>query len=109
MPREKNILAQYFQKLMGIKYEGEQFVYAETGDEAACRNLLKTHITDRTLAVNLFNEPMRMHRDLLSDAAEKIVPMLVTDSLNNAACKSTKIFNFTWWLFLLFVVLFEFF
>jgi hypothetical protein len=85
MPREKNILAQYFQKLMGIEYEGEQFVYAETGDETACRNLLKTHITDRTLGVNLFNEPMRMHRDLLADAAEKIVPMLVTESFNNSA------------------------
>jgi len=95
MPREKNILAQYFQKLMGIKYEGEQFVYAETGDETACRNLLKTHITDRTLAVNFFNEPMRMHRDLLSDAAEKIVPMFVPESLNNSADCSTITISLT--------------
>jgi hypothetical protein len=82
MPRDQNILSQYFQKLIGIEFEGDQFVYAEAFDDDVCKGLLKTHITDKEIGVNLFNEGMRMHRDLLADAAAQIIPQILPTSLN---------------------------
>ena len=76
MPRDKHIFVQFFQNLLSVGLEGDRLVFAETGDDEVCRNLLKTHITDKLIGINLFNEPMRMHRDLLADAAEQIIPQM---------------------------------
>ncbi len=70
MPRNEERVMQYFFKHMKEKKEGHGIVYAEnaTSDEYA-RDLLGTHVLDREMGVNFFNDPWRMHRDLLSDAA----------------------------------------
>ncbi len=79
MPREKNLVSQYFQKLYNIKYEGDQFVYSEDGSEDGCKNVFATHLIDQGLSLNFFQESLRMHRDLLGDDAELILKDMVLD------------------------------
>ncbi len=74
MPRQRSLLIQYFSKILGEKNECEKIIVAEglTTDDQAI-DLLLTHILDRKLAVGFFNDPWRMHRDLLSDGAAKFL------------------------------------
>ncbi|RNA07945.1 hypothetical protein BpHYR1_002165 [Brachionus plicatilis] len=105
MPKNKHIFVQYFQNLLSVGFEGDRLVYAETSDDEVCRDLLKTHITDKLIGTNLFNEPMRMHRDLLADAAAQIIPQMNSVSpLPNSSNKFfSKLHNFCsvcWQIFL---------
>jgi hypothetical protein len=70
MPRKGNVAIQYFAKCLGTHGESRRLVYAEqsSGEEAAL-NLLATHQLDSEIGVAFFNDPERMERDLLSDAA----------------------------------------
>jgi hypothetical protein len=74
MPRKELLAFQYFQKLLNQPEEGEQIIVAEsagtTTDEQAI-DLLLTHILDGKVAVAFFQDPWRMHRDLLSDGAKE--------------------------------------
>ena len=38
---------------------------------------MATGIVDTAIGVDFFNDPTRMHRDLLSDAARDYVPLLI--------------------------------
>jgi hypothetical protein len=72
MPRERQASLQYFNKLLKQKREGLRIITTETivSDEKAI-DLLLNHILDREVAIDFFKDEWRMHRDLLSDGAEK--------------------------------------
>lgn len=72
MPREKHSAFQYFSKLLGEKREGGRIIYCEgCEEEADALNLLGTHVLDEGIAVSFFKDKWRMHRDFLSDGAER--------------------------------------
>ncbi len=74
MPRQQLIAYQYFAKLLNQSQEGDRVIVGEnpgaTTEEQGI-DLVLTHMLDRKIAVQFFNDPWRMHRDLLSDAGKK--------------------------------------
>ncbi len=74
MPRQELLAYQYFAKLLNQSQEGDRIIVGEnpeTTTEEQGIDLLLTHILDRKVAIQFFNDPWRMHRDLLSDAGKK--------------------------------------
>ncbi len=74
MPRQQLIAYQYFAKLLNQSEEGDRVIVGEnpgTTTEEQGIDLVLTHILDRKIAIQFFNDPWRMHRDLLSDAGKK--------------------------------------
>ncbi|HSQ56037.1 MAG TPA: hypothetical protein VLM40_09845 [Gemmata sp.] len=73
-PRVENAAVQYFVRLLGERGEGGRVVYAEgLWDEEKAVNLLGTRRLDGKLAIAVFNDPNRMYRDILADAARVAV------------------------------------
>jgi len=71
MPREQECSIQFFERLFREPQEGKRIIYAEAlWDEKDALNLLATHVVDETAGAAFFGDPMRMHRDLLADAAK---------------------------------------
>jgi hypothetical protein len=69
-PRKDNLRTQYFSRLLGEKGEGERIIYAEAlFDESRALNLLGSYQLDTGIGADFFNDPARMHRDLLADGA----------------------------------------
>ncbi len=78
LPRQQNTAVQYFARLLGEPGEGPRIIYAESiRDEAKALDLMATRAVDTKIGVNFFNDPARMHRDLLSDAARDYLPLLI--------------------------------
>ena len=78
LPRKGNLAVQYFARLLGEPGEGPRIVYAEAlFDEARALDLLATRLVDTQIGIDFFNDPLRMHRDLLSDAAQEYLPILI--------------------------------
>jgi hypothetical protein len=78
MAREGEVATQYFSRLLGEPSEGRRIVYAESlWDEAPALDLLGTHLLDAGIGGAFFDDTMRMHRDLLSDAARDYLPTLL--------------------------------
>ena len=78
LPRKQNEAVQYFARLLGEPGEGPRIIYAESvRDEAKALDLLATSEVDTGIGVDFFNDPTRMHRDLLSDAARDYLPLLI--------------------------------
>ncbi|MFZ0916902.1 MAG: hypothetical protein WAN04_08425 [Candidatus Udaeobacter sp.] len=70
MPRDSEITMQYFQRLFDEPIEGRRIIFAEgLWEEPRALDLLGTHLVDGSAGAAFFGEFMRMHRDLLSDAA----------------------------------------
>ena len=70
MPRDSEITMQYFQRLLDEPIEGRRIIFAEgSWEEPRALDLLGTHLVDGSAGAAFFGEFMRMHRDLLSDAA----------------------------------------
>jgi hypothetical protein len=74
-PRVENAAVQYFARLLGKSSgEGRRVVYAEAlWDEEKALNLLGTLRLDGKLAIAVFDDPGRMYRDLLADAARAAI------------------------------------
>jgi hypothetical protein len=71
MPRVGNLQFQYFANALGSASVNTRLFYAEGIFEVkGGLDLLATILTDRALATAVFDDPMRMDRDLLSDGAE---------------------------------------
>jgi hypothetical protein len=80
LPRKDNLAVQYFARLLGESGEGRRIVYAEgLGDEQRALDLLGTHLVDTGLGAAFFDDPARMHRDLLGDAAKEALDELFRD------------------------------
>ena len=70
MPRDSEITMQYFERLLDEPVEGGRIIFAEgLWEEPRALDLLGTHLVDGSAGAAFFGEFMRMHRDLLSDAA----------------------------------------
>jgi hypothetical protein len=70
LPRQGNLRTQYFARLLGEKGEGGRILYAEgLFEEGRALNLLGTYELDAGIGFAFFDDPTRMHRDLLADAA----------------------------------------
>jgi len=71
MPREQECSIQFFERLFREPEEGKRIIYAEAlWNEKDALNLLATHVVDEAAGAAFFGDPMRMHRDLLADAAK---------------------------------------
>src|SRR6202044_872306 len=68
MPRKSNMAVQYFARLLGEKGEGRRIRYAEAlYDETRALALLGTQVLDTQLGSDVYDDPLRLHRDLLAD------------------------------------------
>ena len=80
MPRDRELTVQYFERALDEPFEGRRIVYAEgLYDEPKAMDLLGTHIVDGSTGEAFFGDFMRMHRDLLSDAAAAYIQTLKFD------------------------------
>ncbi len=72
MAQSKQCIYQYFQKYFNETAEGHHIIVLEDSntDEMAIK-LLGKHILDTDIANAFFNDPDRMHKDLLYQAAQK--------------------------------------
>jgi len=71
MPRTGECSIQFFERLFHEPEEGGRIIYAEAlWNEKDALNLLATHEVDEAAGGAFFGDPMRMHRDLLADAAK---------------------------------------
>ncbi len=78
MPREDLVVMQYFLRLLHESREGRRVVYAESlWEEPKALDLLGTHLLDGSVGDAFFGDYMRMHRDLLGDAASQYLPVLL--------------------------------
>ena len=78
MPREDLVVKQYFLRLLDEPREGRRVVYAESlWEEPQALDLLGTHLLDGSVGEAFFGDYMRMHRDLLGDAAKQYLPRLL--------------------------------
>jgi hypothetical protein len=78
LPRKQGLTVQYFARLLGEPGEGPRIIFAESvRDEAKALDLMATHAVDTGIGADFFNDPARMHRDLLSDAARDYLPLLI--------------------------------
>jgi hypothetical protein len=84
MSRPGNVAVQYFSVTLGESWEGrfdqedlqpgKRVLAAEmVFDEAGAFELLGTHMLDSSVGVRFFGEEMRLERDILADAAERIL------------------------------------
>jgi hypothetical protein len=84
MSRPGNVALQYFSVTLGESWEGrfdqedlqpgKRVLAAEAAsDEVAAFEVLATHALDARVADRFFGDEMRMERDLLGDAAERIL------------------------------------
>jgi hypothetical protein len=79
MPREGLVVMQYFLRLLNESKEGRRVVYAESlWEEPKALDLLGTHLLDGSVGEAFFGDYMRMHRDLLGDAAAQYLPRLLS-------------------------------
>jgi hypothetical protein len=78
-PRADHAAVQYFARRFGdTRGEGRRVVSAEgLWDEAKARDLLGAVRRDGELAVAVFNDPFRLNRDLLADAARPAIDELL--------------------------------
>ena len=78
MARDKSLELQYFERLLGEPFEGGRIVFAEgLWEESKALDLYATHALDSRVGESYFADPMRMHRDILSDAAAAYLPTLI--------------------------------
>jgi hypothetical protein len=80
MARDGLAVMQYFLRLLHEPREGGRVVYAESmWDEGKALDLLGTHLLDSSAGEAFFGDSMRMHRDLLGDAASVYLPGLLPE------------------------------
>lgn len=72
LPRKDSLAVQYFSWLLNEPGECERIIYAEgIPDEEDALKLLGTHLIDTQVGIDFFDDPARMRRDLLGDAARE--------------------------------------
>ncbi|MEO1990930.1 MAG: hypothetical protein ABGW78_03285 [Pirellulales bacterium] len=77
LPRRNNLATTYFARLLGEQGEGQRIIYAESlFSDSEAMDLLGTHLLDTDIGVAFFEDPWRMHRDLLGDAAATYIETL---------------------------------
>ena len=80
LARNGDLAKQYFKRLLHIKEEGIRLVYKELYfPPTPMLTLLATRSVDRGISVAIFNNPDRMFRDVLSDAAASYIKTMKFD------------------------------
>lgn len=80
LPRKDSLAVQYFAWLFNTQGEGERIIYAEgIPDEEGAIKLLGTHLIDTQVGIDFFDDPIRMKRDLLGDAAKETLQRWTTE------------------------------
>ena len=80
MPREDLVVTQYFLRLLHEPQEGRRVVYAESmWEEPKALDLFGTHLLDGSVGEAFFGDYLRMHRDLLGDAAKQYLVRLLPE------------------------------
>jgi hypothetical protein len=80
LARNGDLAKQYFKRLLHIKKEGLRLVYKELYfPPTPMLTLLATRSVDRGISVAIFNNPDRMFRDVLSDAAASYIKTMKFD------------------------------
>ena len=91
--RRNHLEKVYFYGLLGERHEGKHIIYAEgTDDEHEALQVLGTWLLDKRASTNFFGDHRRLHRDLLSDAANTYITQLLNSWANRKGDK-TRIFN----------------
>ena len=81
LPRKDNLAVQYFARVLGESGEGKRIIFAEgLGEEPRALDLLATYRVDTQVGIDFFNDPSRMTRDLLADAARDYLPLLCDEN-----------------------------
>jgi hypothetical protein len=74
LPRKGNLATRYFARLLGVPGEGPRLVYAEgLFEEAKALRLLSATAVDGKAARVFFDDPTRLYRDLMAEAAVKFL------------------------------------
>jgi hypothetical protein len=77
MPREGNLAMQYFTRVLEEPVDNRRLMYAESvWDEEPAMKLVGTSVLDTRIGADFFGDELRMHRDLLADAAKAYVKQL---------------------------------
>jgi hypothetical protein len=77
MPREGNLAMQYFTRVLDEPVDDRRLMYAESvWDEEPAMKLVGTSVLDTRIGADFFGDDLRMHRDLLADAAKAYVKQL---------------------------------
>lgn len=80
LARKGDLAKQYFKRLLHIKKEGLRLVYKELYfPPSPMLTLLATRSVDRGISIAIFNNPDRMFRDVLSDAAASYIKTMKFD------------------------------
>ena len=80
--RKENLAVQYFSKAFRQRGEGARVIYAESAfEEGEALNLLGVHLMSRKIGLAFFDDPWRMHRDLLATASGTYLDALDFSSL----------------------------
>ena len=80
LARDGDLTKQYFKRLLHIEKEGFRLVYKELYfPPTPMLTLLATRSIDRGISVAIFNNPDRMFRDVLSDAAASYIRIMKFD------------------------------
>jgi hypothetical protein len=80
LARDGDLTKQYFKRLLHIEKEGLRLVYKELYfPPTPMLTLLATRSIDRGISVAIFNNPDRMFRDVLSDAAASYIRIMKFD------------------------------
>ena len=68
--RKENLAVQYFSKALRQRGEGSRIIYAESSfEESEALKQLGVHLLSRDIGLAFFDDPWRMHRDLLATAS----------------------------------------
>jgi hypothetical protein len=80
LARNGGLAKQYFERLLHIEKEGLRLVYKELYfPPTPMLTLLATHSVDRGISLAVFDNPDRMFRDVLGDAAGIYIKKLKFD------------------------------
>lgn len=80
LAREDNLAMQYFERLLNIKGNGMRLIYMERYvPPTPMLTLLATRSVDRGISIAFFDNPDRMFRDVLADAAAEHIKKMNFD------------------------------
>jgi len=79
-PRDGELATQYFLRVLGESAEGRRVVFAEgLFEEPRALDMLGTHLLDGSVGAAFFGNDLRMHRDVLGDAARPYLDELAVE------------------------------
>jgi len=86
MPRQDNIVGQFFSKYLGVPVDSERLIYAEgLSSTEAILSLVATWQLDSSLSTAFFHDPDRMKKDLVAEHARSYLDSCSLDETKKMA------------------------